>query len=169
MRHAGCNAGANIEAIGLERLGSKAGRVMLTLRRERKAPSILPAMPAGSTRVKGRPDAEGSYGGTPVKRQAPIEGGVVWPDSTPSYFGMACKILVGKASVFVAEPEILLHHAAHVWHATHTTHAAGHSSRHAALGSRWRSGRLCGRDYIIYPEQHARGLGRGHDHLYLDR
>ena len=104
MRHAGCNAGANIEAIGLERLGSKAGRVMLTLRRERKAPSILPAMPAGSTRVKGRPDAEGSYGGTPVKRQAPIEGGVVWPDSTPSYSGMTCKMLVGKAPAFAAEP-----------------------------------------------------------------
>ena len=74
--HADCNAGANIEEAGLEKLGRKARRGRLKLRPERTISYASPGTTPGSAHVKGRLDAEGSCVGIPVKRQAPT--GVGW-------------------------------------------------------------------------------------------
>ena len=76
--HADCNAGANIENAGLEKLGPKARRGRLKLRDN--SPVI-----SGSSHVKGSLDVEGSGVGLPAKRQAPTGGRgprtvVLWRD-----------------------------------------------------------------------------------------
>ena len=84
MDHADCNAGANIEAAGLEKLGPRASRGRLALRRDHMIPALSGTIP-GSAHVKGRLDAEGSCVGSPVKRQAPTGAGrsgtvLLWHD-----------------------------------------------------------------------------------------
>ena len=61
--HADCNAGANIEDVGLKKLGPEAMHGQLNLRN-------LPDH-TGNTHVKGRLDVEGSCISSPEKRQAP--------------------------------------------------------------------------------------------------
>ena len=68
--HADRNAGANIQAAGMRKIGRNARRGRLKLRHELRV-STLPAVTAGSAHVKGRLDAEGSGIGLPMKRQAP--------------------------------------------------------------------------------------------------
>ena len=78
--HADCNAGANIEEAGLEKLGRRARRGRLKLRSEHMISSTSPGMTHGSAHVKGRLDAEGSCVGIPMKRQAPTgDGGAAIP------------------------------------------------------------------------------------------
>ena len=68
--HADRNAGANIQAAGMRRIGRNARRGGLKLRHEPMV-STLPAVTAGSAHVKGRLDAEGSGISLPMKRQVP--------------------------------------------------------------------------------------------------